>query len=236
MTEGFSEQIAERYDRWYETPFGRWADGLEKALVGELLGPSPAERGESSILDIGCGTGQWGLWLAEMGYEVTGIDISESMVARARVKLGEQATVEMMSATELEFADNSFDHALMVTLLGFVDEPEAVLAEAVRVARKSVIVGVVNGQSMLGTWYKLKGMLRKRDYKRPHFYTPGELARLVRQVVSASGKSGEISWRGALCLRQLLWRRSARCPFRGFIGMRVDLEGHQSTGSDADVK
>ena len=224
MTEGFSEQIAERYDRWYETPFGRWADGLERALVGELLGPPPAEAGKCSILDVGCGTGHWSLWLAEMGYEVTAIDISESMVAKARAKLGDRAKLEVMSATELEFADNSFDHALIVTLLEFVDDPEAVLAEAARVARKSVIVGAVNRQSTLGIWYKLRGLLRKMDYKRPHFYTPAELARLARQAAAASGKSAQISWRGALCLRQLLWRRSARCPFRGFIGMRVDLE------------
>ena len=235
MTQGFSEEVAQRYDRWYQTPFGRWADGLEKALVAELLGPPPAEPGKRSILDIGCGTGQWELWLAEMGYEVTGIDISESMVAKARAKLGDRAKVELMSATELDFPDNSFDHALMVTLLGFVDKPEVVLAEAVRVARNSVIVGVVNGQSVLGIWYKLKGILRKAGYGRPHFYTPGELARLVRQVLAASGKSAEISWRGAICLRQLLWRKSARCPFRGFIAMRADLDGHQLTGSDEDA-
>ncbi len=235
MTQGFSEKVAQRYDRWYQTPFGRWADGLEKALVGELLGPPPAQPGKRSILDIGCGTGQWELWLAEMGYEVTGIDISESMVAKARAKLGDRAKVEVMSATELEFLDNSFDHVLMVTLLEFMDEPEVVLAEAARVARKSVIVGAVNRQSMLGIWYKLKGILRETGYEQPHFYTPGELARMCRQAAAANAKSAEISWRGAICLRQLLWRRSARCPFRGFIGMRADLDGHQLTGSDEDV-
>jgi len=236
MAEGFREPIADRYDRWYGTPFGRWADGLEKALVGELLGPPPAAGVQCSILDIGCGTGHWGLWLTERGYEVTGIDISESMVARARTKLGDRAKVEVMSATKLEFPDSSFDHALMVTLLEFLDDPEAVLAEAARVARKSVIVGVVNRQSMLGIWYKLRGLFRKADYRPPHFYTPGELTRIGRQAAAASGKEGEVSWSGALCLRQLLWRATARCPLRGFIGMRVGLGGHEAAGSANDVR
>jgi SAM-dependent methyltransferase len=41
-------------------------------------------QGAQSILDLGCGTGRHDLLLAHMGYEVTGIDLSEEMLAIAR--------------------------------------------------------------------------------------------------------------------------------------------------------
>ena len=40
-----------------------------------------------SILDLGCGTGRHDLLLAQMGYEVTGVDQSEEMLAEANAQL-----------------------------------------------------------------------------------------------------------------------------------------------------
>ena len=37
-----------------------------------------------TVLDIGCGEGDKGLWLAEQGYEVTGFDISSQAIATAQ--------------------------------------------------------------------------------------------------------------------------------------------------------
>jgi SAM-dependent methyltransferase len=39
-----------------------------------------------SVLDIGCGTGRHSIELAKRGYTVTGIDLSDSMLAKAREK------------------------------------------------------------------------------------------------------------------------------------------------------
>ena len=44
---------AELYDRWYDTPRGRWIGLREATMVVEHLQP---RRGES-LLDVGCGTG-----------------------------------------------------------------------------------------------------------------------------------------------------------------------------------
>jgi SAM-dependent methyltransferase len=43
--------------------------------------------GSKSILNIGCGTGNHDFMLAELGYEVTGIDLSEQMIDIANKKL-----------------------------------------------------------------------------------------------------------------------------------------------------
>ena len=42
------------------------------------------------VLDIGCGTGVMGLLFAEMGHQVTGVDLSEAMIAKAREKADAQ--------------------------------------------------------------------------------------------------------------------------------------------------
>ena len=39
-----------------------------------------------AVLDLGCGTGRHDLLLAQMGYEVTGVDQSEEMLAIAKGK------------------------------------------------------------------------------------------------------------------------------------------------------
>jgi SAM-dependent methyltransferase len=72
--------IAPHYDRqmmdWYATTYGRRLQALleERALAG------------SKILDAGCGTGTLALALADAGYDVTGVDLSEALLAVARTK------------------------------------------------------------------------------------------------------------------------------------------------------
>src|SRR5438132_4322997 len=59
------------------------------------------------VLDVGCGTGQLGAAIASEGYDVFGVDLSSSMVARARGLAGRYAGL----TTALPFAAESFDLA-----------------------------------------------------------------------------------------------------------------------------
>lgn len=52
-----------------------------KDVIG-LLQPQPGER----IIDLGCGTGDLTFEISRSGAEVTGIDLSESMIAKAKTK------------------------------------------------------------------------------------------------------------------------------------------------------
>ena len=63
----------DRTDELVEKPFDRWL--LER--VAELAGTAP-------VADIGCGPGHLAAFLADAGADVTGIDVSPAMVARAR--------------------------------------------------------------------------------------------------------------------------------------------------------
>ncbi len=49
-------------------------------MLLETLGRGPSKR----VLDLGCGTGEHARFLAEQGFEVVGVDASESMIASAR--------------------------------------------------------------------------------------------------------------------------------------------------------
>ena len=68
------------------------------------------------ILDIGCGTGRHSIELTKRGYNVTGIDLSESMLKRAKEKaLKENLNIDFQKqdARNLTFK-NEFDLAIML--------------------------------------------------------------------------------------------------------------------------
>jgi len=120
-----------RYDglaRWYDEEF--LPDALENPtwdVLRRLLGP-----GNGSLLDVGCGTGSYSAALAGLGWDVTGVDVSEDMLARARARgvLAFQA-----DALALPFQDASFDAAVSLWTHTDVEDFGAALREIGRVLR-----------------------------------------------------------------------------------------------------
>jgi SAM-dependent methyltransferase len=98
------------------------------AAVTRLEGP-PAR-----VLDLGTGTGAGALWLGREFPEarVTGLDISEAMIERARAKLSAELSgrVDFVvgDAERLPFADGSFDLVAQISVPVFFDEVARVLA------------------------------------------------------------------------------------------------------------
>jgi ubiquinone/menaquinone biosynthesis C-methylase UbiE len=97
-----------------------------------------------SILDVGCGTGDDVLSLAELVGKtgcVVGVDSSENMIeeAKKRSKLrgGNKISIELHvgNAHHLDFADNTFDCSRAERLLMHVDDPSKVIAEMARVTK-----------------------------------------------------------------------------------------------------
>jgi SAM-dependent methyltransferase len=80
----FGDRYASAYDALYhDKDYGREADFIDGLLKGHG-GLSTRE-----ILDVGCGTGRHAIGLAERGYRVHGVDLSEYMLSRARVRVAE---------------------------------------------------------------------------------------------------------------------------------------------------
>ena len=67
-----------------ETPYEEWA--VYVAGIIEKYGisrPARSGREQDLVVDLGCGTGTFTERLADMGYDMIGIDLSEEMLAAA---------------------------------------------------------------------------------------------------------------------------------------------------------
>ncbi|MBP3962103.1 class I SAM-dependent methyltransferase [Paenibacillus lignilyticus] len=116
---------------WYERSFGsdymvvyrhrNWEQAAREVetMAGWLeLAPG------ASVLDIGCGMGRHALALAQLGYKVTGIDLSESLLQKAR-ECNEQGHIHSLiqgDMRELPFEDGSFDATVnLFTSFGYFE-------------------------------------------------------------------------------------------------------------------
>ena len=76
---GAAEQAAEWDARYSEREGAMWSGRPNGRLVAEVADLSPGR-----VLDVGCGEGADAIWLAEQGWTVTAIDVSDVAVGRAR--------------------------------------------------------------------------------------------------------------------------------------------------------
>lgn len=121
-----------RYDGladWYDTEFQPAPlEGEAWKAVARLLG-----RGAGDLLDLGCGTGGHSAGLGALGWRVTGVDVSEDMLRRARDR---GLSVVRADATALPFGDRSFDAAVSIFTHTDIDDFVAAVREVARVLRK----------------------------------------------------------------------------------------------------
>ncbi len=108
---------------WYEELFQNYAkkyddESFTKGTIGEVdfIEKEIDYNKSFRILDIGCGTGRHSIELAKRGYTVVGIDLSESMLNRAKEKAkNENVKVEFVQADarHLDYK-NEFDLVIML--------------------------------------------------------------------------------------------------------------------------
>jgi ubiquinone/menaquinone biosynthesis C-methylase UbiE len=197
------------YEAWYQTT-GRTADQQEKALLDHLLSEYPTAR---SILEVGCGTGHFTRWFNQMNLRVFGLELSQPMLEESKRWGG--LTCLQGDALDLPFEGSSFDLVAMITSLEFILDPIRALAEAVRVARQGLILGVINAHSYLGWKYKRVG---GPIWDVAHLFTVGELTQIILRVTE---KTPKFVWRTTLWP---IWPGSLPLPWGGFIGMAVRLQ------------
>ncbi|AAD36367.1 MAG TPA: SAM-dependent methyltransferase [Thermotoga sp.] len=161
------ERFVNEYERWFLVH--RFAYLSELQAVKCLL---PEGRG----VEIGVGTGRFAVPLKIK----IGVEPSERMAEIAR-KRG--VFVLKGTAENLPLKDESFDFALMVTTICFVDDPERALKEAYRILKKGgyLIVGIVDRESFLGREYE-KNKEKSVFYKNARFFSTEELMDLMRKA------------------------------------------------------
>jgi SAM-dependent methyltransferase len=207
----FGEEIAPYYEAWFETIDGQRAARQEKVLLSRLLekvGPV------GSLLEIGCGTGFFSRWMSGLGWRVLGVDLSAPMLAEAQRREG-GGPLALGDALRLPFADGCCSVAALITVLEFLPDAEAALREAWRVARRGLLIGAINRYSLLGWGYRRQAKKAPTVYSQARFFSPDELARLVRRTAGGfvAMRTSTTLWPRALPLERL------HLPWGGFIGL-----------------
>jgi 2-polyprenyl-3-methyl-5-hydroxy-6-metoxy-1,4-benzoquinol methylase len=109
--------------QWYEELFEDFSDQYDKesftkGTAGEVdfIEQEINFNKNARILDIGCGTGRHAIELAQHGYKMTGIDLSESMLTKAKIRaksLGLDVEFILNDARTISFA-SSFEVVIMI--------------------------------------------------------------------------------------------------------------------------
>lgn len=95
VTERYSlirKDFDKRASQYLRNPITHWVGRSELAALRSMLSPA-VEPGISPALDFGCGTGRITAMLLELGYRVTGYDLSPRMLDQARASFGERPDV-----------------------------------------------------------------------------------------------------------------------------------------------
>jgi len=172
------DEWPEAYDRWFTTPIGSLVRKYETELIMKLLSP---EKGEI-ILDAGCGTGIFTLDILSAGSKVIGLDLSLPMLKQAEKKLkGYPLQMVLGDMLQLPFPESSFDKAVSVTALEFIEDGKAAVGELFRVTKKGgrVVVATLNSLSPWASRRRAEAKERHTIFEKAIFRSPDELRSLA---------------------------------------------------------
>lgn len=182
------DKFYEGYDNWYTTKTGAFVDKIETKAAFELLRPEKGMR----ILDVGCGTGNFTYKIAEIGCDVTGIDISKKMLEQARAKgVGSNGSIsfEIMNGSSILFDNELFDAVISMAAFEFIPDPLKVYNEMKRVVKPGghIVIGTIQKG---GEWAKLysSDVCADTAYAHAEFKSKNELMALDSENLTAASE------------------------------------------------
>lgn len=162
---------AERYDLWYDLPFGSSVFPLEVECL-KRCGPV-----ESPSLEVGVGSGRFA---KALNVDV-GVDTSLELLKIARSR---GLKVLMARAEELPFKYQSFKSIFMIVSLCFFEDPLKALRSARRVIREDgkLFLGLVLSESPWAKFYMRKAKEGHPLYSRAKFYSFSEVSNMLKEA------------------------------------------------------
>ncbi len=127
----------------YDTTRAISDESMERTI--SLLASELRDRGR--VLEVGVGTGLLALRLHERGIPVSGLDLSQPMLARLVEKAGGTPPFPLVlgDATTMPFADGTFGAAYLRWVLHLIPDWRAALAEMARIVRPGGVLAVSLG-------------------------------------------------------------------------------------------
>ena len=128
-------------------------------------------KGIRTVLDAPCGVGRATIWMAQQGFQVTGIDLGAAalaLAARLLEDLGLQATLASHDIFALPYADKAFDAALCFRLLHHFESPELrtrLIREVCRVSGKYVLMSRISPLSVTSLRRRVRLLLTGKPIK-----------------------------------------------------------------------
>lgn len=175
-------------------------------LVAALhVGPGQA------VVDLGCGHGGPGLWIAQQtGANLIGIDLSPVGIDLARrgaaeLGLGERARFEVGDIAATGLPDASCDAAMSLDVLPFLPDQAAAMREVARVLRPG-------GRFAFTTWEE-----RGDSHLEPHALAPDTATIDYRRLVEEAGLRVEI------CEEPPNWRTQQRGLAEGILAAEAEV-------------
>ena len=153
-----------------------WFNRNKIAYQSELLAIKEAIPLQKTGIEIGVGTGRFAAH-----FDIKhGVEPAENMA-----QIAEQRGIEVVRATAegLPIGDESFDFALLVTTVCFLNDIPKAFSEIRRILKPEgeIILAIIDRNSELGKKYE-KGKIESKFYRDAHFHSTEEITTLLQQA------------------------------------------------------
>lgn len=161
------DSLVDRYENWF----------VENKILfeSEVLALKQAVPSGKNGLEIGIGTG---IFAEQLGIKY-GVDPSEKMLEVAR---GRNLDVQVGVAENLPYDDASFDFAVFITSICFIDNPKKAVEEARRVINENgeIIFAIIDKGTAFGQFLE-KNKEKSEFYKFARFHTVDDIIELLEE-------------------------------------------------------
>jgi len=136
-----------------------------------------------SIIDVGCGGGQYVHAFMIQDKEVCGLDMADSMldIAKARTsELKDKGTVKYVHSDYMSFTpEKNYDAAVFMGFFDYIEDPVAVLNKAVKETDKEIYASFPKDGGVLAMQRKVRYKMRNCPL---YLYTKKDLENIVSKI------------------------------------------------------